>query len=174
MSVSMKNFEVPSGKKLEIQTVSSNYHIQLSPGLVPFNQAMLGFLFVHHILIFFGKAIMYIIPGLPGRRVVCDAMNQESGTRSTLLQFLGGDAVTLGHTAEAFPLCSHCSERDAVHVQVVTCFPLESQIHQTLQIGKTICNCIDEIHHSLIWLPFLFNAPLRSDLNAHSHFQTVK
>lgn len=34
MSVSMKNFEAPSGKKLEIQTVSSNYHIQLSPGLV--------------------------------------------------------------------------------------------------------------------------------------------
>lgn len=28
-----KSFQVPSGKKLEIETFSSNYHIQLNPGL---------------------------------------------------------------------------------------------------------------------------------------------
>uniref|UniRef100_A0A914ZSP4 AAA+ ATPase domain-containing protein n=1 Tax=Parascaris univalens TaxID=6257 RepID=A0A914ZSP4_PARUN len=32
MSATMKTFEAASGKKLEIQTVSSNYHIQLSAG----------------------------------------------------------------------------------------------------------------------------------------------
>lgn len=29
-----RSFQAPSGKKLEIQTFSSNYHVQLSPGLV--------------------------------------------------------------------------------------------------------------------------------------------
>lgn len=29
-----RTFQAPSGKKLEIQTFSSNYHVQLSPGQV--------------------------------------------------------------------------------------------------------------------------------------------
>ncbi|VDK52800.1 unnamed protein product [Anisakis simplex] len=32
MNLNMKSFQTPNGKKLEIQTVSSNYHVQLSPG----------------------------------------------------------------------------------------------------------------------------------------------
>lgn len=31
-----RSFQAPSGKKLEIQTFSSNYHVQLSPGQVTY------------------------------------------------------------------------------------------------------------------------------------------